>query len=78
MRIVNAKKSKYYAAALSNFERARRRSERARLVAEWEETERQVRACHHRKIGFLSGFESMASDSGRVGQSAFPERTKAR
>ncbi|MBI1876292.1 MAG: hypothetical protein HYS05_20700 [Acidobacteria bacterium] len=34
LRIVNAKKSKYYDAALSNFERARRCFERAGLVDE--------------------------------------------
>ena len=38
MRIVNAKKSKYYDAALSNFEGAERCFERAGLVIEWEKT----------------------------------------
>jgi hypothetical protein len=49
MRIVDAKKSKYYAAALSNFERARRGFERAGLVDEWQRIVRKVRLDHHRK-----------------------------
>jgi hypothetical protein len=50
MRIVDAKKSKYYDAALSNFERARDCYQRAGLAAQWEETIRQVRTPHHPKI----------------------------
>lgn len=56
MRIVNAKKSKYYTAALSNFESAKRCFERAGLVADWVKTVSQVRAEHHRKAGFMSGY----------------------
>ena len=61
MRIINAKKSKYYDAALSNFERAKHCFERAGLVAEWERTVSQVRVEHHRKIGFISGFERLVA-----------------
>jgi uncharacterized Zn finger protein len=42
MRIVDAKKSRYYKAALRNFERARDCYTRAGLAAEWEQTVRQV------------------------------------
>jgi len=42
MRIVDAKKSKYYDAALSNFERARDCYQRAGLATEWEKTVRRV------------------------------------
>jgi tetratricopeptide (TPR) repeat protein len=78
MRIVNAGKSKYYEAALSNFERASRCYKRAGLTAGWEETVRQVRACHHRKTGFMSGFEALAAGSGPGDQPSFLERAKAR
>jgi hypothetical protein len=44
MRILNAKKNKYYGAAISNFERAKRCFERAGLPSEWEQTVSEVRA----------------------------------
>jgi tetratricopeptide (TPR) repeat protein len=78
MRIVNAGKSRYYDAALGNFERARRCYKRAGLAAGWEETVRQVRAAHHRKTGFMSGFEALAAGSGPGDQPSFLERAKAR
>ncbi len=77
MRIVNAKKSKYYDAALSNFERARDCYQRAGLAAEWEETVRRVCAAHHRKTGFISGFQALAVANRKDGPS-FLERAKAR
>jgi uncharacterized Zn finger protein len=78
MRIVEAGKSKYYDAAASNFERARRCYARAGLAAEWEETVRQVRAAHRRKTGFMSGFETVAAGAGHNGQPSFLERAKVR
>lgn len=78
MRIVNAGKSKYYDAALSDFERAKGCYQRAGLAAEWEETVRQVRARHYRKTGFMSGFEALAAGSRRTLQASFLERAKAR
>jgi len=78
MRIVDAKKSKYYDAALSNFERARDCYERAGLAAEWEETVRRVRNDHYRKTGFMNGFEALAAGTRRREQPSFLERAKAR
>jgi hypothetical protein len=78
MRILNAKKSRYYDAALSNFERAKNCYQRAGLVVEWQETVRQVRSNHRRKIGFMPGFERLASGSGRVHPPSFLERAQAR
>ena len=78
MRIVEAGKSKYYDAAVSNFERARKCYARAGLAAEWEETVRQVRADHRRKTGFLSGFEAVAAGAGHKKQPSFLERAKTR
>jgi hypothetical protein len=78
MRIVNAAKSKYYDAALSNFERARRCYERAGLAAEWANTVCQIRVSHRRKAGFMSGFEALAARHGRARQPSFLERAKTR
>jgi uncharacterized Zn finger protein len=78
LRIVNAKKSKYYAAALSNFERARRCFERAGLEGEWSKTVRQVRADHHRKSSFMPGFEGLVEGVRPSDEPSFLERAKAR
>jgi hypothetical protein len=78
LRIVNGKKSKYYDAALSNFESAKRCFERAGLGAEWQKTVGQVRADHHRKSGFMSGFERLVAGSGPSEEPSFLEQAKAR
>jgi hypothetical protein len=78
MRILNKSKSKYYEAALTNFERARRCYERAGLVAEWADTVRHIRAAHHRKTGFMPGFEALAAGRGQEGEPSFLERAKTR
>jgi len=65
MRFVDAKKSKYYEAALSNFVNAMRCFERAGLTDEWAETVNDIRSRHHRKSGFMSGFERLLAGSGR-------------
>jgi hypothetical protein len=78
LRIVNAKKSKYYDAALSNFESAKRCLERVGLGAEWQKIVSQVRADHHRKRGFMSGFERLVAGSGPSDEPSFLEQAKAR
>ncbi len=78
LRIVNAGKSKYYDAALSNFESARRCFKRAGLLAEWEKTVRQVRADHYRKSGFMAGFERVVEGAGLIEKPSFMEKAKAR
>jgi hypothetical protein len=78
MRIVDAKKSKYYEAALSNFENAMRCFERAGLPNEWAETVNDIRSRHHRKSGFMSGFERLLAGSGPSDEPSFLERAKAR
>ena len=78
MRIVSAAKSKYYDAALSNFERARLCYERAGLAAEWADAVRQIRVNHRRKVGFMSGFEALAAGHGRASRPSFLERAKTR
>ncbi|MEA3411963.1 MAG: hypothetical protein U9R74_10540 [Pseudomonadota bacterium] len=78
LRIVNAKKSRYYDAALSNFENAKRCFERARLGAEWQKIVSQVRTGHHRKGGFMPGFERLVAGSGPSEEPTFLEHAKAR
>jgi len=78
MRILNAKKSKYYDAALLNFESARRCFEHAGLASEWEKTVSKVRTDHFRKKGFLSSFERLAAGIGPSDEPSFLERAKAR
>lgn len=78
MRIVNTKKSKYYDAALSNFERARRCFERAGLVVEWQRVVEKVRFDHQRKAGFMAGFEEIVAGSGPRQRPSFLQRAKAR
>jgi hypothetical protein len=78
MRIVNAGKSKYYDAALSNFERARLCYEKAGQTAEWEKTVAEVRARHYRKWGFISGFENVVKRAAVRPEPGFLERAKTR
>jgi hypothetical protein len=76
MRIVDAKKSRYYDAALRNFERARDCYTRAGLAAEWEQTVRQVCAAHFRKSGFIGEFQRLAAGAKRGEQPSFLELAK--
>jgi hypothetical protein len=78
MRIVDAKKSKYYEAALSNFENAMRCFGQAGLTAEWAKTVNDIRSRHHRKSGFMSGFERLLAGSGPSDEPSFLERARAR
>jgi len=78
MRIVDAKKSKYYDAALSNFKRARDCYQRAGLADEWEQTVRRVCALHYRKTSFIRGFQALAAGAKRSERPSFLERAKTR
>jgi ribosomal protein S27AE len=68
--------SKYYDVALENFERAKRRCERAGLTAEWAKIVSRVRASHQRQMGSVSGFENLVAGSGPSGAPSFLERAK--
>jgi hypothetical protein len=78
MRIINAKKSKYYDAALSNFARAMRCFRKAGASTEWEKTVARVRAEHHRKTGFMAGFENLDGGPAPSARPSYLERAKAR
>ena len=78
MRLVNAKKSKYYETAVSNFERAWRCFEKAGRIADWQRVVEKVRSEHHRKTGFMSEFEAVVAGSGPIDRPSFLERAKKR
>ena len=76
MRIINAKKSKYYNAALENFEQARRCYERSGLAADWQCVVNEVRAEHRRKTGFMSRFNEVVAGLDSSKKRSFLERAK--
>jgi len=78
LRIVDAGKSKYYRAALDNFQRARRSFGAAGLQANWEEIVGRVRASHSRKTGFMRGFEEIVAGAEPEPAPAFLEKARAR
>lgn len=78
MRILNAKKSKYYDAALSNFEDAKRCYERSGLQPEWAALVENVRRAHYRKTGFMADFERLAAGHGPSDAPSFLDRARSR
>jgi hypothetical protein len=78
MRILKAGKSKYYYAALSHFEEAKRCYHRAGLDVEWQELAKQVRASHHRKKAFIVGFERIVAGVREIPKPTFLEQARAR
>lgn len=78
MCIVKAGKSEYYGAALDHLESAKECYARANLVGEWEVLVAEVRLMHHRKRGFMPGFEDIVSGAPKEEEPSFLERAKAR
>jgi hypothetical protein len=78
LRIVNAKKSRYYSAAISNFEQAKRCYEKAGFEADWLELVEEVRNHHYRKSSFMPGFEQVVEGRGPKTQPSFIELAKKR
>ena len=78
MRILNEKKSKYYYAALSHFESAKQCYQRAGMHQEWNAVVAEVRQAHHRKTGFMPGFERLAAGRGPSQEPSFLERARNR
>ncbi len=76
LRIVNPGKSKYYDAALSDFERAKRCFERAGLTEEWSKTVRQIRTDHSRKSSVMRGLERLERGPAND-EPSFLDRAKA-
>jgi len=78
MRILNAKRSKYYDAALSHFVNAKRCYERSDLHRDWAAIVADVRRAHHRKAGFMADFEKLAAGHGPSHAPSFLERARSR
>lgn len=78
MRIVNAGKSKYYPEALANLENAKKCYEKAGSLADWETLVAEVRERHHRKRGFITGFEPIVTGTRLVTEPSFLTRAKTR
>ncbi len=78
MRILNAKKSKYYDAALSNFEQAKRCYRKAGLDSAWDELAAEIRLNHGRKSSFMPGFERLLQGKKPDDTPSFRDRTERR
>lgn len=78
MRILEASKSKYYAAAHSHFKAARQCYGAAGLENEWLSVVEEVRKGHSRKYSFMSGFEEIVAGKVRKPEPSFLDRAKQR
>lgn len=79
LRVVNAKKSKYYQAALGSLAKARDCYLRAGQEQTWRELVEEIRRRHHRKSSFIPGFERVAAGgAAQEPGSSFLERTRGR
>jgi len=78
MRILNAKKSKYYHEALAHFECAKDCYTRAHLIQQGDAVVAEVRQAHHRKVGFMPRFERLVAGQGPSQEPSFLERARNR
>jgi hypothetical protein len=78
MRILNAKKSKYYDAALSNFDQVKRCYRKAGLDSAWDELASEIRRNHGRKSSFMPGFERLLQGKKPDATPSFRDRTQRR
>ncbi len=78
MRILNAKKSKYYHEALENFEDAKDCYARAGTNQQWDAVVAQVRREHYRKVGFMPGFDRLVAGRGPGQKLSYLDRARKR
>jgi len=78
LRILMAKKSKYYGAAVSHFAQAKQCYEQATLEREWQVLVDAVRRTHGRKYGFMPEFERMVAGQPKPQEASFLERAQQR
>jgi uncharacterized protein DUF6880 len=78
IRILAAGKSKYYSAALSNIGKAKACYEKAGLDAQWQALAAEIRRDHHRKPGFMPGFERILRGSKTSAEPSFLDLAKRR
>ena len=76
VRILFAAKSKYYYAALANLEEARRCYQAAGLDERWRELVTEIRRDHHRKSGFMPGFEAIVAGKRARVEPSFLDRAR--
>ncbi|MDN5861273.1 MAG: hypothetical protein L0H84_21935 [Pseudonocardia sp.] len=78
MRILAAKKSKHYDAALRHFESAKHCYEAAAQPESWQRLVEQVREQHGRKYSFMPGFDQVVAGSGPSRRPGFLEQATTR
>ena len=78
LRILNAKKSKYYHEALENFEDAKNCYVRAEMNHQWDALVAQIRREHYRKVGFMPGFERLVTGRGPGQRLSYLDRARKR
>jgi hypothetical protein len=78
VRILDADKSKYYYAALSHLEEARKCYQEARLDEQWKALVAEIRREHHRKSGFMPGFEAIVAGRRARLEPSFLDRARGR
>ncbi len=78
VRVIDAGKSKYYYAALSNLEKARACYQKAGQDAQWTALVAEIRRDHHRKTGFMPGFERIVAGAGPSEEPSFLDRARGR
>jgi hypothetical protein len=78
LRILTAKKSKYYPAAVSHFAQAKQCYKQAGLAHEWEVLVEAVRRTHGRKYGFMPEFERIVAGQPQRPEATFLERARQR
>lgn len=78
LRILNAKKSKYYHEALENFEDAKNCYVRAGMNHQWDAVVAQIRREHYRKVGFMPGFERLVTGRGPGQRLSYLDRARKR
>ena len=78
MRILKSGESKYYYAALANLEEARRCYQAAGILEQWSVLVVEIRRNHHRKSGFMPGFEAIVAGKNVRVEPSFIERARWR
>jgi uncharacterized Zn finger protein len=78
LRILAARKSKYYNATVSHFAQAKQCSEQAGLEREWHALVAAVRHTHGRKYGFMPEFERVVNGQPQLKEPSFLEQAKRR
>ena len=78
LRIVKAKKSKYYGIAIEHLLKAKKLYEENNCREEWSSLVENIRRDHHRKYSFIGDFEKIVSGKPPEYLESFEERTRKR